>query len=539
MASLPSINWPSIQQIMANPLGYGPYIEKLYYRMKGYPSEAQINYQTAQADINRAIARANDEVYNAMNSGTANDMQRQGATAKYYLADAQRLLGMLSPNILSGPVPTYEEMIGAPMKDPQGTQVVGATGNVVTPSTGYPQQPTGTTGASGTTGTTGATGATTPPQINFKAGLSQAQKDSITNLLAKYPDPSTWNATDKANWNYATNNSPLPAYTPAGTSGTPGTASSPGTAAGTTTGGVSGATGGATGMAEVPKADQDWVNSLYQKYFDRNATSSELANWTKETPVALEQFLGKEAKTYGYTSKYFQTQDTAKLTEAQKIIADSNLPPDIKALFSEVVKTYPPGVEYDTQEIINTFNNIKSSTIDPYFKELSDIAINDIKTAQQRAEQANEQEQEALRTAQGQNIRQAKEGLEKAGMTFTGKGIEELGKESAYAQTPTETGLPAQTPFGGMFYEGKVNQSNRLMATSTAAKRKQALEDLGTSAETKLGSKALEGLGLTPKIGGVTGSLETEKQQQYGTTLNQIISNYRQKQESLTNKNYL
>jgi hypothetical protein len=35
---------------------------------------------------------------------------------------------------------------------------------------------------------------------------------------------------------------------------------------------------------------------------------------------------------------------------------------------------------------MNTFNQIKSSTIDPYYKELADVAIKDIQTAKSEME---------------------------------------------------------------------------------------------------------------------------------------------------------
>jgi len=46
--------------------------------------------------------------------------------------------------------------------------------------------------------------------LPFKTGLSSVQQNSIITLVANKPDSSTWTATDKANWNYATNNAPLP-----------------------------------------------------------------------------------------------------------------------------------------------------------------------------------------------------------------------------------------------------------------------------------------------------------------------------------------
>ena len=61
------------------------------------------------------------------------------------------------------------------------------------------------------TPTTPTTAATSQGQLNipFKAGLNPTQQSSITNLLLNKPVVK-WNDTDIKNWEYATNNAPLP-----------------------------------------------------------------------------------------------------------------------------------------------------------------------------------------------------------------------------------------------------------------------------------------------------------------------------------------
>ena len=54
------------------------------------------------------------------------------------------------------------------------------------------------------------TNAVASGDIPFKAGLDPAQQASIQKLLSNRPDTGTWTPTDIANWNYATNNAPLP-----------------------------------------------------------------------------------------------------------------------------------------------------------------------------------------------------------------------------------------------------------------------------------------------------------------------------------------
>ncbi len=307
----------------------------------------------------------------------------------------------------------------------------------------------------------------------------------------------------------------------------------------TTTTGTQSATNTNT-TTEISNDDKTWINNLYQRYFDRNATSAELANWAKETPNALDQFLAKEQKVYGYVSKADGEDKKARYDAAMATIDNSNLPDDIKSLWKQVVGMYPDATDFNTEEIMNTFNQIKSETIDPYYKELADIAINDIKNTKEFMDAERERELEEQRTIAGQNIRQTKSGLEKSGMTFTGKAIEELGAESAYSQEEGDGTMPTQIPFAGvdgLFYEGNVNQSNRLLATSTAARYAQAQQELGRNAEDYLGSTEAANLGIAYSPSGVslTGKLATEKEGKSASTLQQLINQWRDKQTLNTN----
>jgi len=236
-------------------------------------------------------------------------------------------------------------------------------------------------------------------------------------------------------------------------------------------------------------------------------------------------------------AKVTTAEDQARLDSAYAIIDQAvkagTLPPDLAEMYKEVIKNYPPGVEFEAKEILDTFKKIKDETIDPYFKELADVAINDVKYAYGLTEASRERELETERATAGENIRQAKSGLEKAGMTFTGQGIEELGKESAYAR---EGGaMPTQTSFGGGFYEGTVNQANRLLASSHQARYNEAIQSLGRGAESYLGTAGASALGIpyTPSGTNLTGQLTTQKQAKYGATLQDIINQYRAKQVGL------
>lgn len=332
---------------------------------------------------------------------------------------------------------------------------------------------------------------------------------------------------------------PVDPTIPGGASGagTPGGSTTPGSTPGGTTSGGTTPTDPATVPPGVDPADVEWINGLYTKYFDRNATSAELANWSKETPFGLETFLESEATKYGYTSAFFKDSKNANLAEAMKIINESNLPPELKALWGSFVTEYE-GVEVDQQEILDTFAKIKSETIDPYFKGLTDLAIADVKNNFSYLDRSRETEQEIERAQAGIDIRQAKAGNEAAGMTFTGKAITDLGAESAYAQDPnTANAIPTQEPFGGMFYEGTVNQNNRLLASSSKSRYEKSIADMGVAAESSLGSGTVAGLGLgLPTAGGVEGDLKTQKDAKESETLNDLLTNYYEKQQLNTNQ---
>lgn len=227
------------------------------------------------------------------------------------------------------------------------------------------------------------------------------------------------------------------------------------------------------------------------------------------------------------------SQNTAQADNIQAgrdIIANADLPEEIKQLFLEVYDSYPEGSSLDTQGILDAFNEVKNNTLDPYMYELTKIAIDDFQNQFQALEQARslEREQEAA-TAQ-QNIEGVQKGLEQTGMTFTGQAIKNLGTESAYSPT-------ANIPAGGLINEGLVQKSNRLMASSSQLKYADALRSLARNAETTLGTAGLAQTGISgvSQLGGITGSLEEKRQELYGSALSNIINNYRAKQSYATN----
>lgn len=416
---------------------------------------------------------------------------------------------------------------------------------------------------------------------------------------------------------------------------------------------------GDTTPTEVSAEDRAWINAAYQKYFDRPATSKELQNWAKETPNALDQFLAKEQKDYGYVSSAMGAERKKRYDDAIAVIDASNLPDDIKQIWRTTVGMYPDATDFNTDEIMNTFNQIKSSTIDPYYKELADVAINDIKTTIGEMSGSRERELEAEQAAAKNAVTNAQSNLEKTGMTFSGKGVEQLGTGSAYAGAPApelapianpnqksgglmqgisgdlgmNTGVvlsdtppsgtgqmytqvmpPAgmkymyqpdgtrvtvpingpsgdysqggslgtvdpnqqspgkyggqtpnlqkpdysymggslgtvdpnqqsqvSTPFAGIdsnLMQGSVGQQNRLISTSTAARYKSDQQELGRQAENFLGTSGasnISGLNYTPAGVNLTGSNALAKETKTASTLQQLIDQWRTKQENALN----
>jgi len=72
------------------------------------------------------------------------------------------------------------------------------------------------------------------------------------------------------------------------------------------------------------------------------------------------------------------------------------------------------------------------------------------------------------------------------------------------------------------------------MASSASLANRSTMDALNASLEAQLGSVGASRAGAQVQ-GGITGSLETQKQGQYGQTLQQIMDNYRKKQTLNTN----
>ena len=224
------------------------------------------------------------------------------------------------------------------------------------------------------------------------------------------------------------------------------------------------------------------------------------------------------------TSAEFEALREKFKKELEDSVNNGLLTQDQADLFLQTWDEYPSGEPIDVNKILDKFNEIQENTLDPEFATQIEAYTTDLKASIAFQEQQREIEEETEKTLAGQQIKQAKAGLEKAGMTFTGKGIEQLGAASAFAQEG-ESAIPTQTPFGGLFYEGTVNQANRLLSTSSLAKYKKNLQELGRIGEDVLGTEAALGLNIPGfgAVGSVTGSLPQAQQQEKADVLSGLI----------------
>jgi len=200
------------------------------------------------------------------------------------------------------------------------------------------------------------------------------------------------------------------------------------------------------------------------------------------------------------------------------------LPESLKSLFRQTLNEFDYSQDVNIENIMKSFNDIKDNTIDPRFSKEVEAFTNQVQGEYETLQQERDIALESERANAGQSIRQAKAGLEQSGMTFTGKGIEELGEQSAFAQDGSQ--IPSQQQTQGMFYEGNVNQANRLMSSSSALRYQKALSSLGQQAEDVLGGSSSLIPGYT-STGDLPGSAEDQKQTMYAQTLANISAQQR------------
>ena len=205
--------------------------------------------------------------------------------------------------------------------------------------------------------------------------------------------------------------------------------------------------------------------------------------------------------------------------QAMAIIdADPNLTPDQKQMMKDVVNAYAGGSALDNQAILDAFQKVKTTTIDPHYADLANQAIYSFKT---NIADLNAQRQRDLQTE--------REALgSKEGGLMNSRAAEQVGS------------LASVVPFGGSIPQAIANQ-DKLINTDTQQRYLENVRGQYNTAEQALGTQGIAGITGLPNtpaytpIGGVTGSLNTERTQEYGSTLDKLQANQQAKNQLNTN----
>lgn len=192
------------------------------------------------------------------------------------------------------------------------------------------------------------------------------------------------------------------------------------------------------------------------------------------------------------------------------------LPEDWKSMLRIAVKGWEPGTELNMENVLTELDKVKTKTFDPHFAEQVSTFKKNINDQYQTLQSNRSQELETQGINAQNAVRDSQANLEGSGMTFSGEANNQLGNRSAYI------------PFAGQ-PEGQVNTNNRLMASSSLARNQANIKALGLAAEQSLGNQMGSGLvpGYSP-LGISTGSIEQNKKEMLGSTLDNILTGAQQ-----------
>lgn len=285
------------------------------------------------------------------------------------------------------------------------------------------------------------------------------------------------------------------------------------------------------------------VNSLLERVFSGKAVAlnqpKTASPATASTPEQLTTDLAKKEepleKVVSASTIAAPTSLDDKIKSANAKIDESDLPAETKNLFKAVIRNWDLNTEINFENVINEFKKIEKQTIDPSYAEKVNAFTRDLVLAKQQEEQRRALEREEEEQILGERERAAKASLEARGLTFSGKAIDELGEQSAFARQGSPEAeiskIPLQIPFGGDFIEGSLPKSARLLRSSSLARNRAILEQLGARAEEALGTEEALRLGIpfTPVSGGIkTGKIKEARNIEAGQALQQIANQQRQ-----------
>lgn len=312
------------------------------------------------------------------------------------------------------------------------------------------------------------------PDIPFRSGLSEPQQISIIDLVSSKPI-TQWNETDKRNWNYATNNAPLPKQEEIIRATTPGVTT------------IKGIGGGQVDLTQSP-TDVAFKNTDAYKGLSAEDQSFidmafNLVNIGGEDEARRVADAIKAAKQIA--DPYYKSQLTLALGEIGSTIAGLNQDYETKAEIirrtqSELAEDVVTQKDFLTLEQQSDLARVTRQYDDDILK-IRDIAA-----------------ERGITISTGYRSR---EELERGRTTELQDVIESSGRQFNFRIADLERRVA----------RGDVEAAKQL--ESLTGRRTLALQDIGRTAEAKLGTANVPiGTGHPP-VGGVTGQLEEEKRQ--------------------------
>lgn len=189
-------------------------------------------------------------------------------------------------------------------------------------------------------------------------------------------------------------------------------------------------------------------------------------------------------------------------------------------MFKKAVELWDPSQQVDYANILNTFETIKQTDINPYFQEQAALFTNELEANRDYIIQSKVLEN----TQQQQDVRKLKENMQSdlaaRGMLFTGESVKQLGDQGIFAVEGTPQAQQSAIPTVAAYANGEFQQQTQAAASASNLRYEKSLQDLQRQAESYLGTTGSAGMVPgTSQIGGITGSLTEQKKAAQASTL--------------------
>jgi len=227
--------------------------------------------------------------------------------------------------------------------------------------------------------------------------------------------------------------------------------------------------------------------------------------------------------TTGVTTSPVRTIDPQAQANAMSILNkylnDGTIDNGTYQMFKKAVELWDTNQEVDYANILNTFEQIKQTDIDPYFQQQASLFTNELEANRDYIIQSKVLEDKSLEDQKKRLKEDMQKDLAARGMLFTGESVKQLGSEGTYATEGTPEAQRAAIPTIKPFADGVFQQQTEAASSASNLRYQKTLQDLQRQAEARLGSEHASVIPGTSLIGGITGTLEGEKKQAYASSL--------------------